>query len=627
MKDHPDVSTLLAAWRDRPGGDAELRDRISATVAALRSLRRDRPELFAGEAARLVRPAATAAAPAPPAARTEAPPGAPPGAPATVPPAASRAPAASPEAVLRQVFGYDSFRPGQRELVDAVLAGRDAIGVLPTGSGKSLTYQLPARILGGVTLVVSPLIALMKDQVDAMGRVGLRATFLNSSLEADERRRRVEGVRRGDFELVYAAPEGLESSAGAALGGARLSLVAVDEAHCISHWGHDFRPAYRKLAGLRQRFGQVPVLGLTATATRRVSGDIVEQLGMHDPFEFRGSFFRPNLRLRAVKKGGEGARSREEILDLVRARRGESGIVYCIARRSVESLATFLRSKRIRAVAYHAGLEASERERVQDAFRHGEADVVVATVAFGMGIDKPDIRYVIHRDMPGSIEGYTQEIGRAGRDGEPSDCVLFYSWADVMAHDRLGGDAEDPDVARFRRQQARRMLDFAEAEGCRHQRLASHFDEGIEPCQASCDRCRPGLGDEGASLRSAPRRGQVSSPRPGRAGRSRAGVEHADQAPLLDDPSALDEALLLRLKAWRRRVAQARGTPPFLVFPDATLRAIAEVRPGRLDDLAGVKGIGPAKLAAFGEQVLAEVAAHGGGGEAAGAAGGDGAEG
>jgi ATP-dependent DNA helicase RecQ len=476
MKLHPDVTSLLEAWREAPEGDGDLRARITATVAALRNLRRDRPGLFAPEAARLVRPAA--------------PPVASPFAAAT--PEAARLPPVDPSAVLQGVFGFPSFRPGQRELVDAVLAGRDALGVLPTGSGKSLTYQLPARVLGGVTLVVSPLIALMKDQVEAMGRVGLRATFLNSALDAEERRTRVAAIRRGEYELVYAAPEGLEGAAGAALAGARLSLVAVDEAHCISHWGHDFRPAYRNLAGLRARFGDAPVLALTATATPRVATDIAEQLGMRDPVVSRGSVFRPNLRLEVVKKGGDGVKSREEILARVRARRGESGIVYCIARKSAESVAEFLRSRRVKALAYHAGLEADERERVQDAFLRGGADVVVATVAFGMGIDKPDIRYVIHRDMPGSIEGYCQEIGRAGRDGEPSDCVLLYSWADVMAHDRLAESASDPEAARFQRQKARAMYEWAEASGCRHRLLGRHFGEQLDPCGASCDTCAPG---------------------------------------------------------------------------------------------------------------------------------------
>ncbi len=453
--------------------------------------------------------------------------------------------------------------------------------------------------------MVSPLIALMKDQVDAMGRVGLRATSLHSGLDPEERRRRVQAIRRGEVELVYAAPEGLEASAGAALSGARLSLVAVDEAHCISHWGHDFRPAYRKLAGLRQRFGDVPVLALTATATPRVAGDIAEQLGMRSPVLFRGSFFRENLRLEVHRKGDEGVKSREEILAHVRSHRGESGIVYCIARRSAESVAEFLRGKRVRALAYHAGLEADERERVQDAFLRGTAEVVVATVAFGMGIDKPDIRYVIHRDMPGSVEGYCQEIGRAGRDGAPSDCVLLYSWADVMTHDRLAELAEDPDVSRQQRQQARRVFEWAESTLCRHQSLAAHFGEDLEPCGESCDACRP----VAAPSRRGKGRGGVHGEgrRSGSHGESRgSGADEGGGADGLD--GAVDGAVLDRLRSWRRATAAAHGVPAFMVFPDAALAAIAAARPRTLDDLSDVKGVGPGKLARYGAEVLAAVA-------------------
>ncbi len=404
-------------------------------------------------------------------------------------------PSTSPRALLRAVFGHEAFRPGQQAIIEAVLAGRDCVGVMPTGGGKSLTYQIPARILGGTTLVVSPLIALMKDQVDAMERIGIRATFLNSSLDPEERRARVRRARRGEYELVYAAPEGLEASVGAALAAVKLSALAVDEAHCISHWGHDFRPAYRNLRGLKARFGGIPVLALTATATAEVTRDIVEQLGMSDPLVVRGTFFRPNLRLHAFRKGaggpgrGHGLRVREALLRLVRARRGESGIVYCLSRRAVDATARALREHGVRARAYHAGLEPAERSRAQDAFQSGAAEVVVATVAFGMGIDKPDIRYVLHRDMPRSIEGYYQEVGRAGRDGAPADCVLFYSWADVLGWDRLADPDAGAGVAELQRRQAREMFRLAEEAACRHQALVRHFGEGIAPCGESCDLC------------------------------------------------------------------------------------------------------------------------------------------
>jgi ATP-dependent DNA helicase RecQ len=565
---------------------ARLRD-AAARLEALRARWREDPGAFPPGAVERLRAVAEAVARLSSGARAAAPPG-------------------DPADVLREVFGHPSFRPGQREIVDAVLAGRDCIGVMPTGAGKSITYQVPARMLGATTLVVSPLVALMKDQVDAMRRTGLRAAFLNSTLSPDERRERVAELRRGELELVYAAPEGLEASVGAALEGTRLALIAVDEAHCISHWGHDFRPAYRNLAGLKARF-RTPVLALTATATPEVTRDIGAQLGMRDPLLVRGSFFRRNLRLQAVKKG-EGVRGRDAIVRLVRARRGESGIVYALSRKSVEDTAELLCRHGVRAAAYHAGLEPEVRTRVQDAFKSGVLDVVVATVAFGMGIDKPDIRFVIHRDLPRSIEAYYQEIGRAGRDGAPSDCVLLYSWADVMSWERLLEG--DPDVADAQRRQARAMYRLADAPGCRHERLVGHFGERIAPCGDACDGCAPEAIDLLARLPSgAEARERVPGARGAgrRKGRTARGAEGTAAAPHdTPDPDGAAE-LFERLKAWRARTARARGVPAYVVFADATLAAIAAERPRDEDALLEVKGVGPRKLDAFGADVLAIV--------------------
>lgn len=392
--------------------------------------------------------------------------------------------------LLHDVFGHSEFRPGQEEIIRSVLAGKDCLAVMPTGGGKSLTYQLPARMMGGTTLVISPLIALMKDQVDALTEKGLHATYLNSSLVEAERRQRILDIRRGRYELVYAAPEGIEFYIGSLMEGVDLRLVAVDEAHCISEWGHDFRPAYRTFSGLKQRFKGVPMLALTATATKKVQKDILDQLGMEQALCFQGTFYRSNLKIATVKKG-EGGAVGKQIMKLVKARKGKPGIIYCFMRKTVEVLAEALQEQGIKALAYHAGLETADRIRIQERFRDGEIDVMVATVAFGMGIDKGDIRFVIHRDMPRSLEGYAQEIGRAGRDGKESECILFFAWPDVLLYDQMTeGQGNTPrSIVMQRRRQVREMFSFADSSRCRHQALAAHFGEQMAPCAESCDAC------------------------------------------------------------------------------------------------------------------------------------------
>jgi ATP-dependent DNA helicase RecQ len=498
---------------------------------------------------------------------------------------------------MKQAFGYDSFRPGQQPIIEAVLAGRDCLGIMPTGAGKSLTYQLPARMLGGITLVISPLIALMKDQVDALTEAGVRATFLNSSLTQEERRARLDGLSRGEFELLYAAPEGLEASVGGVLSSLKLALIAVDEAHCISQWGHDFRPAYRKLAGLKRRFPKTPVLALTATATREVTRDIVAQLGMRQPAMFRGSFFRSNLIVSAYDKGALGKLStRDAILRIIRGRKGESGIVYCLSRKSTESTAEFLKKHGVRAGHYHAGLEPDQRSLVQDAFRDDEVDVVVATIAFGMGIDKSNVRYVIHRDMPRSIEGYYQEIGRAGRDGVPSHCVLFYSWADVRAYDRFADDSDDDTAAERLRSQVRQMYRFASAQGCRHQHLVGYFDESLDACGSSCDQCAEQVAPLDLHAPPEPRARS-------KAERSAKVAKHVSDG----EPVVVDGELFERLKVLRRQLASERGVPAYVVFSDACLLEMAARRPQSEAELLTVSGVGMSKLERYGAAFLAEI--------------------
>jgi ATP-dependent DNA helicase RecQ len=489
----------------------------------------------------------------------------------------SLAPRLGPRDVLTGVFGYADFRPGQEKIIATVLSGRDCIGVMPTGAGKSLTFQIPARLLPGTVLVVSPLISLMKDQVDALARNGFRATVINSTLDWQTRRERVRRLGSGDYELVYVAPEGLEGSLRGLLGGVRVSLLVVDEAHCISEWGHDFRPAYRKLRGLKQELGGIPILALTATATRRVVGDIIRQLGMVKPDGFKGSFFRPNLVLTAHKKG-DGRGSRKDLLAYVRRRKGESGIIYTLSRRNVESLTDFLKTAGVRAVPYHAGLEDAVRERNQNAFARDEADVVVATIAFGMGIDKSNVRYVVHREMPRSIESYYQEIGRAGRDGLASDCILLYSWADVVSHERFQDGVQDEALRREARAKTRAMFDLADAPGCRHQNVVAYFDETIAACGASCDQCR---GTRFVDL-----------------------VRPATRPAPAEAAPAADGELFQRLRTLRRSLADAEGVPAYIVFSDAVLARMAAERPTDEAGLLAVAGVGPAKLARYGAAFL-----------------------
>lgn len=391
-------------------------------------------------------------------------------------------------AALRTVFGHAEFRPLQREIVGATLRGEDVFVLMPTGGGKSLCYQLPALLLDGLTVVVSPLIALMKDQVDRLRALGFPATFINSSLEPREIVGRQAAIVRGEVKVLYVAPERLMAPGFLRfLSTIPIARFTIDEAHCISEWGHDFRPEYRELARLRELFPSTRLSAFTATATRRVQADIMAQLGLEKASTFRGSFNRPNLFYEVQPKHDPD----QQLAAYLRGHADACGIVYCQTRAETERVASMLQTAGFSAGAYHAGLQGEERKRRQEAFIKDDTRIIVATIAFGMGIDKPDVRFVIHYDLPKSLEGYFQESGRAGRDGDPSDCILFYSHADVARHEYFIKQKPSPQEQVVARQQLRQIADWAESALCRRRALLAYFDEPFEGQPGRCcDVCR-----------------------------------------------------------------------------------------------------------------------------------------
>jgi len=393
------------------------------------------------------------------------------------------------EQILRTTFGFEGFRPGQAEIVAAILDGRDVLAVMPTGSGKSLCYQLPALLRDGLTIVVSPLIALMRNQVAQLRGYGIAAAALNSANDAAENWSISDRIARGDLRLLYIAPERLvKAETLELLKRARIALLAVDEAHCISQWGHDFRPEYAALGAVQTELGNVQTVAFTATADAATRTDIVEKLFSRPPAVFVHGFDRPNLRLAMQAKSG----GRKQIADFIGARRGQSGIVYCASRRKTEELADALRGSGIKALAYHAGMDGTERSRNQDVFLQDDGIVMVATVAFGMGIDKPDVRFVVHADMPSNIESYYQEIGRAGRDGLPADTLTLYGMGDIRLR-RLQIDESESsnEQKRVDRQRLNALVALCESPRCRRQTLLAYFGETTEPC-GNCDFCCDG---------------------------------------------------------------------------------------------------------------------------------------
>lgn len=592
--------------------------------------------------------------------------------------------------ILKTVYGYDAFRGPQARIVEHVIAGNNAFVLMPTGGGKSLCYQIPAIVRPGMGLVVSPLLALMADQVTALRQAGVKAAALNSDLELDQRRALWRDIRSGALDLLYVAPETLaRPDVLELLESVQLSLIAIDEAHCLSQWGHDFRPSYRQLDAVVARFSGVPRMALTATADEPTREEILAHLDIDEADAFIAGFDRPNIRYAIEEKDNP----RAQLKEFLKRYEGESGIVYCLSKRRTEEIASWLQGLGYDALAYHAGMDKAAREANQMRFQHGEAVIMVATVAFGMGIDKPDVRFVAHVDLPGSIEAYYQETGRAGRDGLPSDTLMLYGSEDVALRSRFIEESEAPDQRkRMERQKLDALLGLAETARCRRQVLLSYFGDHCEPC-GNCDTCTepPKLFDGAIAAqkalsciyRTGERFGQAyvvdvllgaENDRIAQFGHDKIstfgiGKEHdnrtwrailrqlialrfievdlaghgglsiapagrdflREKPPLMlrlpspprarrgkvarsNTQSAILEAdndLFQALRRKRTEIARLQNVPPYVIFHDKTLIELAAARPSSRGEMAGVPGVGEAKLDRYGPAFLSVIAEFG----------------
>ncbi len=593
--------------------------------------------------------------------------------------------------LLQTVFGYPAFRSQQGQIVDHVVKGGDALVLMPTGGGKSLCYQIPAMIRNGVGIVVSPLIALMQDQVDALAEVGVRAAFLNSTQTFDESLQIEKQMRAGELDLVYIAPERLMTQRCLELLSVTpLALFAIDEAHCVSQWGHDFRPEYIKLSILHERFPEVPRIALTATADQQTRDEIILRLQLENALQFISSFDRPNIRYQIVEK----ANGRKQLLDFINAQHsGDAGIVYCLSRKKVEETAEFLNENGITSLPYHAGMEMQTRSRNQARFLREDGIVMCATIAFGMGIDKPDVRFVAHLDLPKSIEGYYQETGRAGRDGASANAWMAYGLQDVVQQRRMIDESEANEV--FKRVQGVKldaMLSLCETLNCRRMQLLDYFGQASKPC-GNCDTCllpptsfdgsiaaqkilstvyrvdqrfaaghvidvlrgidtervkqwrhdqlsTYGVGSDKseaewrALLRQLIALGLVAvdyenysslklteGSRAVLRGETRIqlrqykkaekAVKHKRQSAkdfAEADLSPIEQTIFDKLRWWRVETARAHSVAAYIIFNDATLREIAKAKPGSLDELRGITGVGAKKLESYGAAILTLIA-------------------
>ncbi len=508
----------------------------------------------------------------------------------------------TPETVLKDVFGYDSFRPLQKEIIQNVLDGRDTLAVMPTGGGKSLCYEIPALIMTGLTVVVSPLIALMQDQVAQLEAAGVQAVCLNSSMSQEAYADTCQKIRSGTIKLLYVSPEGLNTRRIQSLladKSVSVDCITIDEAHCVSEWGHDFRPDYLALAAVRKQFPRAVCLALTATATRLVRDDIILQLKLENPAVLVSSFDRPNIFLEVKPK----IKPLSQVTAFLRSREGESGIIYCFSRKQVDELTDELVSAGFSAQGYHAGLGAEERAQHQKAFINGRVDIMVATVAFGMGINKPDVRFVIHYDMPKSIEQYYQEIGRAGRDGLPSHALLLYSPGDIRKIKFFFKDQEDPTQAE---RLLSGMIHYALSKTCRRETLLSYFGEQYGNRQHSQNRhnaslCCCDICSEARAVKPLPESTQTIKP-----------LQKPKKASTrVNSGDSQETRIAAALKAWRRKKADEENLPPYVIFGDRTMLDIAAKKPRTKTELLQCYGIGERKAEIFGRTILAIVKEYG----------------
>ena len=504
----------------------------------------------------------------------------------------------TPEDILKSVFGYESFRPMQRKIIQNVLDGRDTLAVMPTGGGKSLCYEIPAMILPGITVVVSPLIALMQDQVAQLESYGIPAICLNSSLEREDYQRCCRKILSGEIKLLYVSPEGLNSGRITSLlqnSKSSVDCIAIDEAHCISEWGHDFRPDYMEITHIRNQFPKSVFLALTATATKQVQADITKNLRMENPEIFIASFNRPNLFLQVIKKD----RPVDQVLSFVEKHPGQSGIIYCFSRKQVDLVAKELLINGIKALSYHAGLTDAQRSKNQHDFISDKVDIMVATVAFGMGINKPDVRFVIHFDMPKSIEQYYQEIGRAGRDGLEAEALLLYSAGDIHKIRYFFKDNFDSSKSENLLQG---MIKYCESPICRRQALLSYFGESYsnarKDCVSSencCDICTSKKIDF-SRPRAILHKKIQSFPKPSK--------KYSGTLFVSDFLEDNEKILSEKLRSWRKKTAEELNVPPYVIFGDKTLFDIAKKKPLNIKELTECYGIGEKKAEKFGYFIL-----------------------